>query len=65
MTGEGNGAPWVATFPTRMVDYGTIVEVLSKYGLVTEKLPGRTFPQRRFETAEEQEYVLGELESMA
>ena len=63
MTEEGN-APWVATFPTRMVDYGPIVEVLSKHGLVTEKLPERTFVQRRFESVEEQEYVLGELESM-
>jgi hypothetical protein len=63
MTEEG-GVPWVATFPTRMVDYGPIAKVLSKYGLVTEKLPDRTFVQRRFESAEEQEYVLGELASM-
>lgn len=56
--------PWVATFPTRMVDYGPIIEVLSEYGLTTEKLEGRTFVQRRFESAEEQEYALGELESM-
>jgi len=63
MTEEGN-VPWVATFPLRMVDYGPIIEVLSKYGLVTEKLSERTFPQRRFEGADEQEYVLGELESM-
>ncbi|MDQ3639442.1 MAG: hypothetical protein M3426_15935, partial [Actinomycetota bacterium] len=63
MTEEGN-APWVATFPLRMVDYGPIIEVLSKYGLVTEKLSERTFPQRRFEGVDEQEYVLGELESM-
>ncbi len=63
MTEEGN-VPWVATFPTRMVDYGTIIEILSKYGLYTEKLPGRTFVQRRFESVEEQEYVLGELKSM-
>ena len=64
MTEEGNAPPWVATFPTRMVDYGPITEVLSKYGLATEKLPGRTFVQRRFESVEEQEYVLGELKSM-
>jgi len=63
MTEEG-GVPWVATFPTRMVDYGPIIEVLSKYGLVTEKLPDRTFVQRRFESDDEQEYVLRELESM-
>ncbi len=56
--------PWVATFPTRMVDYGPIAEVLSEYGLYTEKLPDRTFVQRRFESAEEQEYVLEELEGM-
>jgi hypothetical protein len=56
--------PWVGTFPTRMVDYGPIVEVLSEYGLVTEKLSDRTFVQRRFVDADEQEYVLGELESM-
>jgi hypothetical protein len=62
MTEEGD-MPWVATFPLRMVDYGPIAEVLSKHGLVTEKLPDRTFPQRRFE-GDEQGYVLGELESM-
>jgi hypothetical protein len=63
MTEEGD-VPWVATFPTRMVDYGPITEVLSKYDLITEKLPDRTFVQRRFESAEEQEYVLRELASM-
>jgi hypothetical protein len=61
---EGGGMPWVATFPTRIVDYGTISEVLSKYGLLTEKLPGRTFIQRRFESGDEQEYVLEALASM-
>lgn len=63
MAKEGE-LPWVATFPLRMVDYGPIAEVLSGHGLVTEKLEGRTFVQRRFEGAEEQEYVLGELEGM-
>jgi len=63
MTKEGE-LPWVATFPLRMVDYGPIVEVLSRHGLVTEKLEGHTFVQRRFESAEEREYVLGELEGM-
>jgi hypothetical protein len=47
-----------------MVDYGPIMEVLSQHGLYTEKLPGRTFVQRRFESAEEQEYALKELEGM-
>jgi hypothetical protein len=48
----------------RMVDYGPISEVLSNYGLLTEKLPDRTFVQRRFESVEEQRYVLRELTSM-
>jgi hypothetical protein len=61
---EAGKAPWVATFPLRMVDYEPIIEVLSKHGLLTEKLPERTFFQRRFESAEEQEYVLRELERM-
>jgi len=62
---EGGAVPWVATLPTRMVNYGgPIIEVLSKHGLVTEKLPDRTLAQRRFESANEQEYVLRELVSM-
>jgi hypothetical protein len=61
---EEEGVPWVATFPTRMMDYGPIAKVLSKYGLVTEKLSNHTFAQRRFESIDEQEYVLGELASM-
>jgi hypothetical protein len=58
------GVPWVATFPLRMVNYGPIIEVLSKYGLVTEQLPDHTFAQRRFASIEEQEYVLQELSDM-
>ena len=56
--------PWVATFPLRMVDYEPIAGILSKYGLVTEKLSDRTFAQRCFASADEQEYVLRELASM-
>jgi hypothetical protein len=63
MTEEGD-VPWVATFPTRMMDYEPIAKVLSRYGLVTEKLPERTFAQRRFTSIDEQEYVLGELARM-
>ena len=59
------GVPWVATFPLRMVDYAPIAGVLSKHGLVTEKLHGRTFAQRRFADTEEREYVLRELEEMS
>jgi hypothetical protein len=54
-------APWVAAFALRWVSYERISEVLSRYGLVTEKLAGRTFLQRRFIDAAEREYVLEEL----
>lgn len=55
--------PWVATLPVRMVDYGPVAAVLARYGLVTERLVTRTFPQRRFADAAEREHVLRELES--
>ena len=48
-------APWVATLPARLVDYGPLSELFSGYGLVTEKLSTRTFPQRRFAAAAERD----------
>lgn len=56
--------PWVASFPLRSVSYEGISEVLSSYGLVTEKLSGHTFDQRRFDSPEEQERTLQTLENM-
>ena len=53
--------PWVATMPLRMVDYAPIAEVLSGYGLATEKLATRTFRQRRFLDDREQDHVLRQL----
>lgn len=57
-------APWVATLPARIVDYGPLAELFSRYGLVTQKLSSRTFPQRRFVDADEREHVLRELARM-
>ncbi len=54
-------APWVATLPARLVDYGPLSELFSGYGLVTEKLSTRTFPQRRFADAAERDHALREL----
>jgi hypothetical protein len=54
-------APWVATLPARLVDYGPLSDLFSRYGLVTEKLFSRTFPQRRFADAAEREHVLRQL----
>ena len=45
----------------RWVSYERITEILSRYGLVTEKLASRTFLQRRFIDGTEREYVLEEL----
>jgi hypothetical protein len=53
--------PWVAAFALRWVSYEEISEALSANGLVTEKLEGHTFTQRRFTGDEEREYVLDEL----
>lgn len=60
----GEEAPWVAAFALRWVSYDGISAVLAKHGLVTEKLKGHTFDQRRFADDEERDYVLGELSGM-
>ena len=57
-------APWVATLPARLVDYGPLSELFSGHGLVTEKLSARTFPQRRFADAAERDHALRELAKM-
>ncbi len=59
--GTDGRAPWVATLPARLVDYGPLSELFSGYGLVTEKLSTRTFPQRRFADAAERDHALREL----
>lgn len=62
--GSKGSAPWVAAFALRWVSYEEISKVLSEYGLVTEKLAGHTFTQRRFTDDAERDYVLGELTKM-
>lgn len=56
--------PAVAAFALRWVDYQPIADTLRRYGLVTEKLAGTTFPQRRFADDAEQAYVLDQLTEM-
>lgn len=46
--------PWVAAWVLRIYPYDAIAETLSEHGLVTEKLDGVTFRQRRFASADEQ-----------
>ncbi|MFW6092155.1 MAG: hypothetical protein ACODAF_09730, partial [Actinomycetota bacterium] len=50
--------PWFAALCLRAVPYRGIAEVLDKHGLVTERLAGTTFPQRRFADEVEQLYAL-------
>lgn len=47
----GVGEPgdlWLAVFVLRVFDYSEIAATLDGFGLVTEQVPGVTFPQRRF-----------------
>src|SRR5215210_547815 len=62
--GPEGRVPWLAVFALRWVSYEDISEVLSSYGLITEKLDGHTFTQRRFTDVGEREYVLEELARM-
>ena len=54
-------APWMANFVLRLFPFDAIEETLSDWGYVTEKLEGRTFVQRQFISADEQEQVLEQL----
>jgi predicted TPR repeat methyltransferase len=54
-------SPWIGNFVLRMFPFDPIEEILKDWGYVTEKLEGRTFVQRRFASAEEQEQVLEQL----
>ena len=49
-------APLVASFVLRMFPYEAVAAELSDFGLVTEKLEGVTFVQRRFESIDEFEF---------
>jgi hypothetical protein len=55
--------PWVASFVLRMFDFGPVGRTLEKHGYTTEKLAGRYFRQRRFESAAEQDHAEGLLRS--
>ncbi len=50
---RGGQMPWVANLVLRIFPYGDIAATLAQRGLVTEKLEGITFVQRRFHSEEE------------
>ena len=54
-------APWMGNFVLRLFPFDAIEETLSDWGYVTEKLEDRTFVQRHFTSADEQEQVLEQL----
>ncbi len=64
MEAIGEPAPWVASFVLRMFPYNPIEALLERSGLVTEKLQGVTFVQRRFESEGECQNVLQRLSEL-
>ena len=54
---------WLAVFVLRVFDYGDIAEMLAEHGLVTERVEGRTFLQRRFADADEQAAAIVDVRS--
>jgi SAM-dependent methyltransferase len=61
---DGGNPPVIASFVLRMYSYSAIEAELSRAGLVTQKLGGITFVQRRFSSTTEFESTLTRLESM-
>lgn len=51
-------SPWVISFVLRMFPYDALAATLEKFGLVTERLAGATFVQRRFRDVDELENCL-------
>ncbi|MGH7076069.1 MAG: hypothetical protein ACREFD_18000 [Stellaceae bacterium] len=56
------GVPWIISFVLRMFPYDGFIKAFAEREMVTEKLPGTTFVQRRFRDAEEFEKTLAALE---
>jgi SAM-dependent methyltransferase len=56
--------PWFANFVLRMFPYDSIASTMREHGLVTEKLTGVTFIQRRFHSEDEARATLDLLDQM-
>lgn len=56
--------PWIISFVLRMFPYEAIAAVLAERGLVTERLAGATFVQRRFRDLTEFSNCLSTLEKL-
>lgn len=53
--------PWIISFVLRMFPYDTLAATFAEHGLVTERLAGATFVQRRFRDIEEFTSTLAQL----
>ncbi|MCB2097651.1 MAG: hypothetical protein AB7F91_11480 [Parvularculaceae bacterium] len=56
--------PWIAAFSLRQFPFDAIAEELTGFGLETEKLDDRCFPQRRFRDEEEAAGALAAVEAL-
>lgn len=56
--------PWIISFVLRMFPFDSLAATFAKRGLVTERLAGATFIQRRFRDAEEFESSLSTLAAL-
>jgi hypothetical protein len=55
--------PMIASFVLRMFPYDDIASAMARYGMVTEKLDGVTFVQRRFNSSDEFNSAIDRLEN--
>ena len=62
LLGAMDPAPWIVSFVLRMFPYEALAAAFEKRNLVTEKLQGATFVQRRFRDVEEFESTISTLE---
>jgi SAM-dependent methyltransferase len=62
-SGRSHVKPWIASFVLRMFDYDKIARTLERHALMTEKLNGATFVQRRFRDRAEQEQTIAVLDA--
>ena len=64
VVGAAARPPWVVALVLREVSYEPIIETLEGFGLVTERLPQRTFRQRRFADREEADAALKRVDAL-
>lgn len=63
---DATGPPpaWIAAFVLRWIDMGPITHALEARGMRVERLPGRTFRQRKFAGDDERQYVMEQLAAL-